>query len=41
MITTIEKVPKPERDKEDNWKTVPLEDILRRDIGEAVKLLNV
>jgi hypothetical protein len=41
VITTIEKVPKPDRDKEDIWKIVPVEDIPCRDIGEAVKLLKV
>jgi hypothetical protein len=41
VITTIEKVPNPDREKEDIWKTVPLEDLLRSDIGEGVKLLKV
>ncbi len=41
VITTIEKVPKPDNDKEDIWKTVPIEDLPCSDIGEAVKLLKV
>jgi len=41
VITAIEKVPKSDRDNEDIWKTVPLEDLPRSDIGEAVKLLKV
>jgi hypothetical protein len=27
VITTVELLPKPDRDKEDIWKTVPLEDL--------------
>ncbi len=27
VITTVEMLPKPDRDKEDIWKTVPLEDL--------------
>jgi hypothetical protein len=36
-----EKVLKPDRDKKDMWKSVPLEDLPCSDIGEAVKLLKV
>ncbi len=36
-----EKVPKPDRDKEDIWNAVALEDLPCSDIGEAVKLLKV
>ncbi len=41
MISTIEKVPKPDSDKEDIWKTVPIGDLPCSDTGEAVKLLKV
>jgi len=34
-------VPKSDRDKEDIWKAVPLEDLPRSDIGEAVKLIKM
>jgi hypothetical protein len=40
----VEKVAKSARDKgdkEDIWKTMPPEDLVRSDIGEAVKLLEV
>jgi hypothetical protein len=37
----VEKMAKSARDKEDIWKTMPPEDLVRSDIGEAVKLLEV
>jgi hypothetical protein len=39
--TTVEIVAKPRRKKEDIYKTMPPEDLVHIEIGEAVKLVEV